>query len=158
MSKLDELGLSSYEARAYRALVSLAATLYDEADESVRSAMSVPYEAVDWETYAAEIDASLDGVVDTSTARVLVTPGVLDGVPEQVRDEYTDSPPTVEIRTTTELRITFDVVDERRVCFHVPHPTGESERLGVIDFRDDSLAAQLAATFDDVWARARHLG
>jgi sugar-specific transcriptional regulator TrmB len=137
--------------------VSLATALYDAADETIRSAMSAPYEGVDWGRYAAEIDASLAGVTGTPTARILVTPGVLDGVPDSVRATYADRDGPVEVRVTSALSITFDVVDERRVCFHVPHPTSQTERFGVIDLRDGSLADRLVTLFDDIWAAAEPL-
>jgi sugar-specific transcriptional regulator TrmB len=136
------------------AAVSLATALYDAADDTVRSAMSVPYEGVDWDRYEAEIDASLDGVADVPTAQVLVTPGVLDGVPPDVRDAYATTGDPVEVRVTTALTVTFDLVDERRVCFHVPHPTAQTERLVVIDLREDALVERLTTLFDEVWAAA----
>jgi sugar-specific transcriptional regulator TrmB len=138
------------------AAVSLATALYDDADSAVRSAMGLPYEGVDWGRYENEIDASFDSVADTPTARVLVTPGVVDGVPAGVRETYADGD-AVDVRVTTELAITFDLVDERRVCFHVPHPVDATERLGVIDLRDGSLADRLSTLFDEVWTEARPL-
>jgi sugar-specific transcriptional regulator TrmB len=139
------------------AAVSLATALYDAAGRTVRSAMSLPYEGVDWERYEAEIDASLDGITDGRTTQVLVTPGVLDGVPPAVRETHTESTDVVEVRVTTDLTVTFDLIDTERACFHVPHPCSRTERLGVIDLRDASLAEQLATLFDEVWATAEPL-
>jgi sugar-specific transcriptional regulator TrmB len=135
------------------AAVSLATMLYDDATRTVQSAMSLPYAGVDWNRYEAEISASLDGIADGITVQVLVTPGVLDGVPAAVRARYADSA-AVDVRLTSDLTVTFDLVDAERVCFHVPHPRSRTDRLGIIDLRDAALAERLSSLFDEVWRAA----
>jgi sugar-specific transcriptional regulator TrmB len=138
--------------------LTLAGELYEAADSVVRSAMGEPYDGVDVDRYGAEIEASVESFAEGVEAQVLVTPGVLAGIPEEVLAGYADLPATTEVRVSDALTVSFDLVDDDRVCFHVPHPVDPQDRLGVIDMRDERLVAQLGDSFERVWEDATPLG
>lgn len=52
------------------------------------------------------------------------------------------------------LATTFDVVDGERVCFHVPHPLDDDERLGAVELRRDALLTRFRGRFERQWERA----
>jgi len=132
--------------------VSLCGEVFEDGTDVVRSAMADPYAAAPWERYEPEIDPYLE-TVDEASARCLVDAAMLEGAPPAAW-EYVDAAEDCDFRATTDLRVTFDLVDRERVCLHVPHPLDAGERLGVVDLRDDELADRLAAWFDELWADA----
>lgn len=136
------------------AAVELIRQVFDAADGSLRSAMSRPYEAAPFERYQPEVGPLLECLDDDLDVRALVTAEMLEGMPDAVVASYTDQPANVETRVTTDLGITFDLLDGREVFFHVVHPLEEGERLGAIHVRDGSLADRLGSLFERCWADA----
>jgi len=129
--------------------VTLCGEVFDEAADRVRSAMARPYAAAPWERYEPEVEPYFETAGDAAV-QCLVHASMLEGAPPAAR-EYLDAG---EFRVTTDLGATFDLIDDERVCFHVPHPLERGERLGVIDLHDADLAARLADCFEAAWADA----
>lgn len=48
----------------------------------------------------------------------------------------------------------FIVLDDAEVCLEVVNPASPDELLGVVNFREDDTARELAASFDELWERA----
>lgn len=48
----------------------------------------------------------------------------------------------------------FIVLDGTEVCLEVVNPASPDELLGVVNFREDDTARELAASFDELWERA----
>jgi len=132
--------------------VSLCGEVYEAGTDVVRSAMADPYATAPWERYEPEIEPYLE-TVGGASARCLLDAAMLEAAPPAAW-EYVDAAEDCAFRATTDLRVTFDLVDRERVCLHVPHPLDAGERLGVVDLRDGDLADRLAAWFDDLWAEA----
>ncbi|WP_336036360.1 TrmB family transcriptional regulator [Halobacterium yunchengense] len=139
------------------AAVTLTERAFVDAESSVRSAMSRPYASAAWTDYEAELTAFHDALPVDHDVRALVDARVLDGVPADVRDRYRDGD-AIAVRVTTGLSLTFDVVDDDRVFFHVPHPLDDGERLGGVELRDDALVDRLAHRFERAWDAAKPLG
>ena len=137
--------------------VSLERDLLATADDTVRSAMSVPYADASWERYEAEVDPFYDALDESVEVRLLGHASMLDGAPPEAVSASTDAPDNVSIRVATDFAVTFDVVDGDEVCFHVPQPLDSGERLGVIHVRDATVAERLTDVFDRVWAQAAPL-
>lgn len=136
--------------------VSLTRQLVDGADATVDTAMSHPYVGAPWERFEAELAAFHDALPDDLTVRVLAAAPVLDSIPEAVREEYRERD-DVAVRVTTDLSVTFDLVDDERLYFHVPHPLDDGERLGAVELRADALVDRLAGRFEAAWADAAPL-
>ncbi|MFC3477356.1 TrmB family transcriptional regulator [Halobacterium litoreum] len=136
--------------------VSLTRQVFDDADGEVRSAMSHPYVGAPWERYEAEMTAFRDTLPTDVSVRVLVAAGVLDSVPDEIREAYRGRE-GISLRVTTDLSVTFDLVDAERVYFHVPHPLDDGERLGAVELRDDALIDRLDERFERAWEAAEPL-
>lgn len=139
------------------AAVTLTKQAFVDADSAVRSAMSRPYASAAWTEYEAEMTAFHDALPVEHDVRALVDARVLDGVPAAVREHYRDSD-AVAVHVTRDLSVTFDVVDDDRVFFHVPHPLDDGDRLGAVELRDDALVDRLAERFERAWDAAEALG
>jgi sugar-specific transcriptional regulator TrmB len=139
------------------AAVTLTRQVFEDAESTVRSAMCHPYSGARWSQYVAEMTAFLDALPSGLTVEALVDASVLDGVPADVREEYRGRD-NVDIRVTTALSTTFDLVDGDRVFFHVPHPLDDGERLGAVELADDALVDRLDNRFERAWADAEPLG
>ncbi len=137
--------------------VGLVAELYDAAESTVVSTMSVPYGPATWEAYAAEMDAFVEYVGEDLAVRTLVTPAVIETAPADARQQIIEGLGTVDVRVATALTISVDLIDDERACLHVPHPIDPAERLGVIEVRDDGLVADLGAVVEAAWAQATPL-
>ncbi|WP_415378826.1 TrmB family transcriptional regulator [Halosimplex sp. TS25] len=137
--------------------VSLERDLFATAGDSIRSAMSVPYAEAPWERYEPEVDPFYAALDDGVEVRMLGHAAMVEAAPPDVVADTLDAPPNVSLRVTTDLEVTFDVVDGNEVCFHVPHPLDSGERLGVIHVRDAAMAGRLAEVFDQAWAAAAPL-
>lgn len=141
-------------SEAGRTLVS---ELYDRADHEILSAMSVPYGRAAWDRYAEEMALFAEHVEDDLTVRTLVTPRVLAAVPDGARESLSAALSAPPVRVSSDLTVSVDVVDGSTVCFHVPHPVDPSERLGIIEVEDASLAASLESILAEAWAVATPL-
>lgn len=138
------------------AAVTLTRQLFEDAESTVRSAMCQPYAGARWEQYAAEMTTFLDALPGGLVVEALVDASVLDGVPAEVSEDYRNRD-DVEIRVTTALSTTFDLVDDERVFFHVPHPLDDGERLGAVELADDALVERLDDRFERAWGDAESL-
>ncbi|MEE6210163.1 helix-turn-helix domain-containing protein [Salarchaeum sp. III] len=134
------------------AAVSLTRRAFANADETVRSAMAEPYAAAPWERYEPEMRA-FDETLGTHTVRALIDERVLDGAPRRVRERYRDRE-EVDIRVTTDLAVTFDLVDDASAYVHFPHPLDDGDRLGAVEVRDGDLLVRLSDLFERAWTAA----
>lgn len=133
--------------------VSLTRQVFADATDEVRSAMSHPYVGAPWDRYDVEIAAFDEALPAEQSVRVLVASSVVDTLPAEVRDAYLDRG-DVTLRVTSDLSVTFDLVDDDRVYLHVPHPLDDGERLGAVELRDDALLARLHDRFERAWEDA----
>jgi sugar-specific transcriptional regulator TrmB len=133
--------------------VTLVGEVFDAADDVVRSAMGAPYAGAPLARYEAEIDPFFDALDPDLGVELLVAAELLADVPPAVLESY-EIPEAVEVRVTTDLTVSFDLVDGSRACFHLVHPLAIDERLGVIDVHDEELADRLDEVFSRVWADA----
>ncbi|MGB9987572.1 TrmB family transcriptional regulator [Salarchaeum japonicum] len=138
------------------AAVSLARSVFGDANETVRSAMGEPYAGAPWERYAPEIGAFDETLPSDHDVRVLIDERVLADAPQEVRERYRDRA-GVDVRVTTELTATFDLVDETRAYVHIPHPLDDGERLGAVEVRDDDLLTRLSELYERAWENADSL-
>lgn len=135
----------------------LVGEVYDRADSEIVSAMSVPYDRAAWDRYAAEMEIFTERVAEDVTVQTLLTPRVVEAVPDAARESLAAELADPPVRVSGDLTVSVDVVDGSTVCFHVPHPIDASERLGVIEVADPSLAASLESVLADAWEAATPL-
>lgn len=136
------------------AAVSLERDLFSTADGTVRSALGRPYADAPWERYEPEIEPFYDALDDGVSVRLLGHASMLDGMGPEAVSSSLDMPTNASVRVASDFCITFDVVDETEVCFHIPDPLDGAERLGVIHVRDEAVADRLAEVFDRIWDEA----
>lgn len=135
------------------AAVTLTRQAFESAERAVRSTVSHPYIDADWDRYEAEMTAFHETLPADLTVELLVDARALDGVPDAVAAAYVDRG-GVAVRVTTDLSVTFDLVDGERLYFHVPHPLDDGERLGAVELREAALVERLAERFEAAWADA----
>lgn len=138
------------------AAVTLTRQVFENADATVRSAMSRPYAGAPWERYEPEMAAFHDALPTDHDVRALVDARVLDGVPADVRADYRDRD-GVAVRVTTDLSVTFDLVDDDHLYVHFPHPLEDGERFGAVEVRDEDVVDRLGDRFERAWADAEPL-
>lgn len=128
---------------------------FDRADDHLLSVVGPPYDATPFDAYRPEVDAYAD-LVDTDVeVKLLTTPDVLSKQPpEQLTTALADAS-EFAVRTTPDVRLTFDVVDGEQVYLSVPAPFTPAERAGAVVVRDADLAGSMADRFRTAWADAR---
>lgn len=137
--------------------VSLVGDVFDTAEGTVFSAMSVPYGEAAWDRYAAEMAAFVEYAGTDVEVRTLVSPAVLSAAPASGRESVIDGLGEVSVRVASGLNVSVDLVDDAAAYLHVPHPTDASERLGFIEVQDGSLVETLSAVLTETWDRATPL-
>ncbi len=104
-----------------------------------------------------ELEAALDRGV---TVSLLVTPDLVDELPERVGELYSESLADHEafsVRTLPEVRGTFNVIDDVEVCIQVPNPLDATETFAMIDVKDPEFATNVTDEFRPRWERAEPL-
>ncbi len=104
-----------------------------------------------------ELEAALHRGV---TISVLITPELVDTLPSSVGNRYTDrlaDHPEFTVRTSENVRGTFNLIDDIEVCIEVPNPLDPGEAFAMIDLKDPEFAADVREMFDPRWERAAPL-
>jgi sugar-specific transcriptional regulator TrmB len=104
-----------------------------------------------------ELEAALDRGVDVS---LLLTPSMVDGLPERIGERYRRRLSTreaFEVRVVEDIDGTFTLVDSSEVCIQVPNPLDPDRTFAMFDLKDTSFAADVRSMFDPRWERARPL-
>ncbi|WP_135364959.1 TrmB family transcriptional regulator [Halosimplex halophilum] len=131
------------------------------ADERIVVVASAPVQQFDIDDVAARVTAALEDALERGVSvSVLLTPEMVDALPEAVGERYREAlqpHANFETRTSANVTGTFEIVDDTEVCIEVPHPLTEDETLAVIDLKDPEFAADIAAEFGPRWEEAREL-
>ncbi|MFC3957775.1 TrmB family transcriptional regulator [Halovivax cerinus] len=120
------------------------------ATDQYRMAVGPPYDAADWETYAAELGPAdrIDGDV---SVRVLLSEAVSARLSDSeigpLLDELTD----LEVRVAADVRLTWYVVDEVECCLDLPDLFEPAARLGIALSREESFVQEAIERFDRAW-------
>ncbi|PSP34367.1 transcriptional regulator [Halobacteriales archaeon QH_10_67_22] len=131
------------------------------ADERIVVVASSLVQQFDVDDLAARFTAALEDALDRGvTVSVLLTPQLVDALPEHVgerhRERFQDHD-RFETRTSSEVTGTFEIIDDTEVCIEVPHPLTHDETFAVIDLKDPEFAADVRAEFQPRWERAEEL-
>jgi len=131
------------------------------ADERVVVVASAAIQQFDVDDVGARITAALEGALERGvTVSVLLTPELVDTLPETVGERYRDilqPHERCETRTISNITGTFEIIDDTEVCIEVPHPLIEDETFAVIDLKDPEFAADVGAEFAPRWEEATEL-
>ena len=131
------------------------------ADERIVIVASSLVQQFDVDDLAARFTAALEDALDRGVSvSVLLTPDLVDTLPESVGDRYRttyQSHDRFETRTSPEVSGTFEIIDDTEVCIEVPHPLTEEETFAVIDLKDPEFAADVRAEFQPRWDAAEEL-
>lgn len=109
------------------------------------------------ERTAEALEAAVERGVDVS---VLMTPDLVRQLPASVGEHYQAELAGEEnfaVRTSENVRGTFNLVDEAEVCIEVPHPLDDARSFAMIDLKDRGFAADIEAEFEPRWADAEPL-
>jgi sugar-specific transcriptional regulator TrmB len=104
-----------------------------------------------------QLEEALDRGVEID---LLMTPGLVDSLPETVGKRYRRSlsdHPDFRVRTTTDISGTFNLVDDVEVCIQVPNPLDADEAFAMIDLKDPEFAADVHEKFQPRWEEAEPL-
>ncbi|MFB6141252.1 MAG: TrmB family transcriptional regulator [Halosimplex sp.] len=131
------------------------------ADERIVMVASAPVQQFDIDDVAARVVAALEDALDRGvTVSVLLTPEMVDTLPEAIGDRYRTALQTherFETRTSPNVTGTFEIIDDTEVCIEVPHPLIEDETFAVIDLKDSEFAADVGREFAPRWEEAAEL-
>jgi sugar-specific transcriptional regulator TrmB len=131
------------------------------ADERVVIVASSPIKGFDVDDLAAQFTAALEDALERGVSvSILLTPGMVDALPERVGERYRNryqSHKRFETRTSPEITGTFELIDDAEVCIEVPHPLTADETFAVIDLKDPEFAADVRSAFEPRWADAAEL-
>jgi sugar-specific transcriptional regulator TrmB len=104
-----------------------------------------------------ELERALDRGVSVS---ILLRPDLVSSLPETVGDRYRShlqDNANFDVRTSQNVRGTFELIDHTEVCIEVPHPLDAGGTFAVIDLKDSEFAADVNAMFRPRWEDARPL-
>ena len=102
-----------------------------------------------------ELEAALNR---GATVSILMTPALVDSLPESVGDRYRSrlsDHPAFEVRTAEEVVGTCNLIDDVEVCMEVPNPLHPGEAFAMINLKDAEFAENLRTTFDRRWEAAK---
>jgi sugar-specific transcriptional regulator TrmB len=103
------------------------------------------------------LDESLDRGVGVS---LLLSPGLVDSVPEAVWDDYRDrlvAEEGFEARIDDGVSGSFYLIDDVEVCIEVPNPLDPTESFAMIALTDPEFASRLRTSFEEQWVAAEPL-
>jgi sugar-specific transcriptional regulator TrmB len=106
------------------------------------------------ELVVEEIADALDRGVEVN---LLMLPELVDRLPETVGERYEESladHENFEVRTSTDVSGTFNLIDDVEVCIEVPHPLQTDETFAVIDLKDREFATSVQVEFEPRWEEA----
>lgn len=100
------------------------------------------------------IERALARDVDVS---LLMTPDVVDSLPPSVGERYMSElsdDPRFDVRTSTEVEGTFNLIDETEVCIEVKNPLDAETAFAMINLQDSEFAADVHEEFSSYWTDA----
>lgn len=103
------------------------------------------------------LDEALARGVEVS---LLLSPGLVDSIPESVWDDYHDrlaAHDDFEARIADEIVGSFHLIDDVEVCIEVSNPLDPTQAFALIALTNPAFAANLKATFDEQWVDAEPL-
>ena len=122
---------------------------------------SAAVQQFDIDDVGARITGALEDALERGvTVFVLLTPELVDTLPETVGERYRDilqPHERCETRTVSNITSTFEIIDDTEVCIEVPHPLIEDETFAVIDLKDPEFATDVGAEFAPRWEEATEL-
>jgi sugar-specific transcriptional regulator TrmB len=131
------------------------------ADERLVMVVGTPSPQLDIGRVSRQVVERLDEALARGVhASLLLSPGLVESVPDTVWDDYHSRLVTneaFEARTTTEISGTFNLIDDVEVCIEVPNPLDPARAFGMIDLKDPEFASNLRETFDERWVDAEPL-
>jgi sugar-specific transcriptional regulator TrmB len=109
------------------------------------------------ELVVEELERALDRGVEVL---LLMSPELVETLPPSVGERYTDylvDHPQFEVRTTSNVSGTFNLIDDSEVCIEVPNPLDPGETFAMIDLKDPEFASDVRSVFDPRWENAEVL-
>jgi sugar-specific transcriptional regulator TrmB len=100
------------------------------------------------------LDEALERGVRVS---LLLSPELVASVPEPIWDDCHErlaGSEAFEVRTSTTVSGTFNLIDDVEVCIDVPNPLEPTQTVATIDIKDPEFASNLRETFEVRWADA----
>ncbi|WP_135535634.1 MULTISPECIES: TrmB family transcriptional regulator [Halostella] len=104
-----------------------------------------------------QLEEALDRGVEID---LLMTPGLVDSLPETVGKRYRrtlSTHPDFSVRTNSDISGTFNLLDGVEVCIQVPNPLDTDEPFAMIDLKDPEFAADIHEKFLPRWEEAEPL-
>jgi sugar-specific transcriptional regulator TrmB len=126
---------------------------FDRAEDRLLSVVGPPYGESDPEALRRETDAYAELVAGDVDAKLLTTPAIVEASPVSGLDDALDTE-GFAVRTTSEVGLTFDVLDGEEVYLGVPAPFEAGERVGAVVVRDADFARRMEDRFESAWERA----
>jgi sugar-specific transcriptional regulator TrmB len=103
------------------------------------------------------LDEALARGVEVS---LLLSPGLVDSIPETVWDDYHGRLVTndaFEARVDDAITGSFHLIDDVEVCLEVPNPLDPTQAFAMIALTDPGFTSNLRETFDRQWVDAEPL-
>ncbi|MEM4780049.1 MAG: helix-turn-helix domain-containing protein [Halalkalicoccus sp.] len=128
------------------------------ADESIVMVVANRSPQFEFDAVGDVVTERLEDAVDRGVeVSVLMTPGVVDSLPESVGERYRarlSEHPAFSVRTAEKLDGTFNLIDGTEVVLQVSNPLRSGEVFAVIDLKDPTFASEIHEEFVPRWEEA----
>lgn len=120
--------------------------------------VSTVREDLDWlQEREDELDTIFSSVPEDVPVRLLIAGEMIAELSRRTEilshGLFTDTP-TIASRSTTDVFVSLDLIDDQEVCLDLPDPFEPTSRVGMVNIRDEVLARQLKVRFEHTWQDA----
>ena len=131
------------------------------ADESIVMVAADPSPTLDIRTVGDDVVDELERALDRGvTVTVLMSRGLVDSLSPAVGERYRETlqeRDTFDVRTSSDVTGSFNLIDGIEVCIQVPNPLSSGDTFGMIDLKDREFAAEVYDEYRPRWERATPL-
>lgn len=124
------------------------------AEEYVHASVGSPYENATWETLQREFEALIDGASTDIRVALLVSEAMLDVLPNTFPQQIAERSVDIDIRTTPDISLSFDVVDHAVTTIDILHPVAANDRLCVVRVKETDIVTEFERQFQRLWMKA----
>ncbi|EMA05624.1 Sugar-specific transcriptional regulator TrmB [Haloarcula vallismortis] len=124
------------------------------AENVVKAAVGPPYEEATWETLQSEVEGFFEGTTADLSVALLFSEKAVTLLPDRFPHLIENQPADITVKTTPEIALSFDIVDNVETTIDIPHPVSGNDRVGVIGIKDSQVVSKFDQYFQRLWNNA----
>jgi sugar-specific transcriptional regulator TrmB len=124
------------------------------AENVVKATVGPPYEDATWETLQSEVEGFFEGANTDLSVDLLFSEKAVTVLPDRFPHLIEDQPADITVRTTPQIALSFDIVDNVETTIDVLHPLSGEDRIGVIGIKDSQVVSEFEQYFQRLWTDA----